>query len=225
MDDARPSPSSATTRKRGKKRRPSAARRALVREVMERWNLDSGAAGQVLDGKLDPEYVARTRRARENVRRNTPRSVLKEACTQGKPLILGMADGRQRKAEVREVTDYDVTIEDGACRKIELLYAFFPQHAKKLKRVLARDVAVAELGLRPAEKVRDRVDVRKMMLQRLIDEPPRARFTLTDGTVVVCRVQSFGGWEVDVSAKGGALTIFRHAIHKLEQGDELLVGP
>ena len=48
----------------------------------------------------DPKLHARAVRALENMKANTPEGVLERAFRSGEPLILGMADGTQRKTNI-----------------------------------------------------------------------------------------------------------------------------
>ena len=64
----------------------------------------------------------------------------------------------------------------------------------------------------------------KMVFQRLIDESLVARYTLLNGTVITCRTRSFGFFEVNAEVKGGsAVTVFRHGLHRISVGDDVLV--
>ena len=168
-----------------------------------------------LEGKVDDESSqerssapSATLRAAANLKENTGPSVFTRAREQGEPLILGMADGSQRKARVTSEADYDVELDDGLHRKIEILYAIPTTSAKNLKKVLKRDPKVEALDLRPAEKAKDRPWISKMILQQIIDEGSRARFTLTDGAMIPVRVRSFGLYEINGDIKGKSITIF-----------------
>ncbi len=159
----------------------------------------------------------------DNLRENTPHGVLDQAAETGAPLILGMCDGRQRKEVIKSVTDYDFELEDGIHAKRDVLYTIPPKSAKKLKKAVKKNQQIAALGHRPAERVKDRLWISKMVLQKLIDESLKARFTLTDGTVVPCRVRSFGLYEIDANIQGGGdITIFRHGVYRIEVGDQVL---
>ena len=158
--------------------------------------------------KSDPVLHQRALRAAANLKENTGPSVFTRAREQGEPLILGMADGSQRKARVTSEADYDVELDDGLHRKIEILYAIPTTSAKNLKKVLKRDPKVEALDLRPAEKAKDRPWISKMILQQIIDEGSRARFTLTDGAMIPVRVRSFGLYEINGDIKGKSITIF-----------------
>jgi hypothetical protein len=170
----------------------------------------------------DPVLYQRALRAASNLIENGATGALDRACEQGEPLILGMADGTQRKVTVKSTSSYGFELDDGEHHKLEVLYAIPPKSAKNLKKVAKRDASVAALGLKPAVKVRDRPWISKMVLQKIIDEGSRARFTLTDGTIIPIRLRTFGLYELDGDIKGAAITIFRHAIFRLEVGEERL---
>jgi len=159
----------------------------------------------------------------ENLREHSSTGVMERAAQSGEPLILGMTSGKQQKVIIKSATPYDFELEDGPRAKREVLYAFPPKTAKKLKQDLRRDPEIAALQLFPALRSKDRLWISKMILQRLIDESQRVRFTLLDGSIIPCRVRSFGLWELNVDVKGGELAIFRHGVYRLHLGTEVLV--
>lgn len=174
--------------------------------------------------KNDPELHQRALRAVATLTENKERSIFDEAHQRQQPLILGMSDGSQRKIMVKSVSDYDVELDDGTRRKIEVLYALPTESAKSLKKVLKRDARVAALGLRPAEKVKDRPWISKMILQQIIDDRSKVRFTLTDGSTIPVRLQAFGKYEIYGDISGKAITLFRHGVYCLAVGDSVLVS-
>lgn len=174
----------------------------------------------------DPEKRLRALRALENLRTNSEGGILDDAVGSDSALILGFSDGTQRKATITQVDTYEVTLDGSEVRhKLDFVYAFPPSGAKKIKKALRKDADVAKRGLTPAKKVRQRLKVSKMVLQRLVDEPLRARFTMISGAVVPCRVRRFGLYEVYADIKGAPITLFRHGVYQIHAGDELLVGP
>jgi hypothetical protein len=172
--------------------------------------------------KDNPVLNARALRAMANFREHSQTGVLERAATSGEPLILGLADGTQRKVVVLETTHYELRLEDGLRSKREVLFAFPPRTAKKLKMDLRRNPEIATLGLVPAVRPKERLWISKMILQRLIDESIRARFTMLDGSMIPCRLRSFGMWELNCDVKGEELVIFRHGVYRLEVGTDLL---
>lgn len=174
--------------------------------------------------KGDPVLHQRALKAVVNLKENTGPSVFARALENEEPLILGMSDGSQRKATVKSVGDYDVELDDGSRRKLEVLYAIPTKSAKNLKKMLRRDQEVEALQLRPAEKVKDRPWISKMILQQIIDEGSRARFTLTDGSAIPVRVRSFGLYEINGDIKGKAITLFRHGVYSIDVGERVLVS-
>lgn len=175
--------------------------------------------------KGDPMLHERALRAAANLKDNTGPSVFARALEKGEPLILGMSDGSQSKATVTTETDYDVELDDGAHRKLDVLYAIPPRSAKNLKKVLKRDPKIEAMHQRPAEKIKDRPWISKMILQQIIDEGSRTRFVLTDGSVIPVRIRSFGLYEINGDIKGKPITIFRHGVYRLEVGEKILIDP
>jgi len=173
----------------------------------------------------DPVLHERALRAAANIRENSSSGIFERAASSGAALILGMVDGSQRKVVVRSTTPFEFEVEGETIRKLDVLYALPPETAKKLKPVLRRDAAVAAAGLRPAAKVRQRLWLSKMVLQGLVDDSVRARFTLTDGTVISCRVRSFGIYEINGDVKGGPITVLRHGVCRIESNGQMLAGP
>lgn len=171
----------------------------------------------------NPTLHERAIRAANNLMDNSQTGALERALERGEPLIVGLADGTQQKVSVTAIDTYDVTLDGKEYNKRELLYAIPPKSAKNFKKARKRDSAIAELGLRPAYKVRDRVWISKMVLQRFIDEGGKARFTLTDGSIIPVRLRSFGLYEIDGDIRGAAITIFRHGVYRLQEGDNVLV--
>jgi hypothetical protein len=173
--------------------------------------------------RSDAVLHARAIRALNNLRENSGEGVLDRACASDEPLIVGWVDGSQRKVQIRKTDLYSFELDDGTHNKTEVLYAFETKTAKKFKKDSQKNKVIAAIGLVPAYRFCERLRISKMVFQRLIDESLKSRFTLTDGTVIPCRVRSFGQWEVDADIRGGPITIFRHGIYRIEVGDELLV--
>lgn len=173
----------------------------------------------------DPTLHARALRALENLKTHTGEGILERAHRDGEPLILGLADGTQLKATIESVHPKGCTTSEGkTLAKLELLHAMPTKSAKHFKKAVKRDAEVASLGSKPVPDPDQRLRVSKMVFQRLIDDSVLARYTLLDGTVIPCRTWSFGLFEVNVEVKGGgAVTIFRHGLHRISAGDEVLV--
>lgn len=172
----------------------------------------------------NPELHARALRALANLRTHTPDSVFCRACRDGEPLILGMADGTQRKATILSVEPKSFATDEGSHAKLDVLYAMPTKSAKQFKKVAKRDAEIAAQGNVPSPDVHKRLQVSKMVFQRLIDESLTARYVLLDGTIIPCRTRTFGFFEVNVEVRGGgAVTILRHGLHRILVGDEVLV--
>ncbi|MFW5740261.1 MAG: hypothetical protein ACOC1F_07835 [Myxococcota bacterium] len=172
--------------------------------------------------KNDPKLHARAVRALENLAAHTQRGVLDRAHESGTPLILTFVDGTQRKTTIQRVEPKRFATAEGEHDKIEVMFAIEPKAAKKLKRVVRRDEEVARLGLRVSADPDERLRLSKMLLQRLIDESLLARFTFVVGTVLACRVRSFGYFEVNAELKGGGpVVLFRHGLYRVSVGDDV----
>ena len=171
----------------------------------------------------DARLHARAVRALENLKAHTGPGVLAAARDGAAPLLLGFADGTRRKVTILDVTDTTFTLDDGEHQKLEVLFAVELSAVKKLKMAARRNDEVARAGYRVAPEPRKRLHVSKMVFQRLIDESLVARYTFVDGTVIPCRTRSFGFYEVSADIKGGgAITLFRHGLVRVESGDEIL---
>ena len=193
------------------------ARKDQVNKLMAKHDLSRALATQVSLGHADLEQVLSRRRLTEHRELHRDWSCLQP----GHKTVLTLRD-RRLKGEVVSNGSYNFVFrEDGAeaeeeIHKLEAVYAYEPNHWKKVRKGIKKDKAVAAQSLRPAERPQDRYGCSDKRLFRYLDADADVVVTTLTGELLRGKVGWFSRYEFCLQLKTGVpVVIFRHALLKI----------
>jgi sRNA-binding regulator protein Hfq len=198
------------------------AQRAEVERMMRKHDLSRAVATQVVLGHADLAAFLARRRMEQHVEQNQQRSCLEDTKAAGAALSIQLTGGERVEGKVVTVEPYEVVVQaaDGERRlhKLTLKAAWSPDDYKKVRKIIRRDKELGEHPLPVPVRPQDRYGLSDKRLFRYLDAALLVDFTLVEGEIFRGQVAWFSRYEIGLTLKGGgALTLFRHALHDVRE--------
>lgn len=200
------------------------ARQERVQKVIDEYDLSRALATQVVIGHASLDAVLARRRLKEHRAENRDRSCLDQAHDSGEPLGLALHGKERITGQIQAVDAYTVTVlESGATapqevHKLQLKYAWNPDDAKKLRRALRTDKALAADPKEPIPRPQDRYTCSDKRLFLYLDAEQPVLVTLLEGEQLRGTITWFSRYEFGLQLKDIQVVIFRHCLHDLADG-------
>lgn len=199
------------------------ARRADVERLMERHDISRALATQISLGHADLEAFLAKRRLQQHREANLTRSCLDQATAAGASLTLCLHGGEKHSGPMLGSEAYLVSLTDSRSgervevHKLQIKYAYDPDHWKRVRKVLKADKELSKNPLGPVERPQDRYTCSDKRLFRYMDEKTKVDVTLLEGEMLRGLVTWFGRYEFGLEVKEGIeVTVFRHALYKIK---------
>jgi hypothetical protein len=211
------------------------SRRDAVEKLVERYSLSRALAMQVVLGHASLESILQKRRFEAHREQHREHSVLDAAAANGEPITLVLHSRRRITGRVLLCDAYLVRFQRdesseaesaGAPRpeeipaedlhKLQIKYAYSPDDAKRVRKVLRVDRSTEAVPAEPIPRPQDRYACSDWRLFQYVDTGHEVQVTTLEGDQLRGHVEWFGRFEFGIRVKGGAaVTVFRHALFDL----------
>lgn len=198
--------------------------RDRARHLMERYGFQKALATQVAKGHADLDQVLLGRRLKEYVRDRFERTVFTDFLEAGRPLSLGVHGRSIRRVRMLENGKFEVRFEDlktgeeESLHKLQVKFAFDPDHWKKVRRALSYDKQVRQLEQEPRPRPQDRYRCSDRRLFHYLEAETPIQVTTLEGERFSGTVRWISQYEFELEVKGRVgIVVLRHALQDVEE--------